>query len=84
MKRPGHLSNWSLGSNLWSEDLFEEDGLPLTDQGPLTDLQLKKQYGWMEPFQTKQVHDAMQVMGRPLTIAEQKALMGRRNSALGE
>jgi len=74
-RRPGNLSNWSLGSALWSEELFEPDVLPLTDQGPLTDRQLKKQYGWMDDLQARQVRGAMQVMGRPLTIAEQQAMM---------
>jgi hypothetical protein len=79
MSRPGNLSGWRFGSSLWNEALFQDDALPLADGEPLTDLQLKKQYGWMSPMEARQARGAMQSMGRPLTRAEQMRLRGRQS-----
>lgn len=76
--RPGNLSDWSFGNALWTEELFQDDTLPLASDQPLTDRQLMKQYGWMDPLQARQARGAMQAMGRPLTRAEQQAMTGRR------
>lgn len=77
MRRPGNLSEYSFGSALWREELFQEDALPLASEYPLTDLQLMKQYGWMDPLQARQTRGAMQSMGRPLTRNEQMAMTRR-------
>ena len=77
MNRPGNLSDWSFGSTLWREDLFEDDTLPLASEQPLSDRQLMKQYGWMSPMQANQARGAMQAMGRPLTRSEQMAMRPR-------
>jgi hypothetical protein len=78
MSRPANLSDWSFGSALWREDLFQDDALPLASEQPLSDRQLMKQYGWMSAMEANQARGAMQSMGRPLTIAEQRAMRPSR------
>jgi hypothetical protein len=85
MRRPGNLSGWSFGSNYLSDagfgflrpensPLFQADVLKSPEE-ELTSTDLWKHYGPMTEMQERSYRQQSQVMGRPLTRAEQQALV---------
>ena len=84
MKRPGNLAGWDFGNQLMAgggfgflrpeaSPLFQSHALKSPEE-ELTSGDLWKHYGPMTNMQERSYRQQSQVMGRPLTRAEQKAM----------